>query len=91
MNPTELEIYNKILERISHTNMINNAWLKKIWWDKESFEFAAIQRSWLYQDEYKPLDYLDGRKNLIEIPNFCKHTGEKVDKKKIKKELLKIK
>jgi len=90
MNPTELEIYNEILERVCKTKRMNNSWLELIWWSKKSSEFSKLERSGLYKKEYNVLDYLDARRNLIEIPNFCKHTGKKVNKNIIKENLLRI-
>lgn len=87
MNKSEEEIYTTIIENIEYNKRMNEVWLKTIWWNKNSSMFIKLQEVWLYRKEYTYLDYLDWRKNLIEIPSFCKYTWEKIDKNKIKKEL----
>ena len=89
MNKTEQIIYEAVIKEFEHRRFMNNAWLKQIWWNKRSSDFIKLKEVWLYREEIPLLDYLDWRRNIIEIPNFCKFTWEKVSKQKIKKELKK--
>jgi len=84
MNPTEKNICDEILNRYNESVRMNQIWLELIWWNNKSSKFIELERSWLYRKEYKILDYLDGRKNLIDIPRFCSETGYKIDKKRMK-------
>ena len=38
-----------------------------------------------YKDDYKPIDFLDGRKTNMTMFNFCPDCGAKIDWKTIKK------
>ena len=88
MNNREKEIYDEIVS-IYSTNVnrwfYNAYYLTKIaeatW---EDLMILAINNC------YKILDYIDGRKNLIYIPNYDEDTWEKVNKKNIKAKLLKV-
>lgn len=87
MNKSEEELYYQIIENIDYNKRMNKCWLYTIGWNKKSSDFIKLQECWLYRKEYTYLDYLDWRKNLIEIPNFCKYSWKKISKEKIKQQL----
>lgn len=83
MNRSEYEIYNEIIKREEDNKRWNEYLLSLYKWNIDK-----LKASVLYNTEYTYLDYLDWRKNLIEIPNYCKYNWKKVSKQKIKNNLL---
>ena len=81
MNKEE-EIYNEIIKRFQDIKSGNEYLLSVYKWDKEKCLASPI-----YGKEYKLLDYLDWRKNLIHIPLYCEYTWKKISKANIKKRL----
>jgi len=87
MNKKELEICKEIISRRDSIRFSNNSWLRQCWWNKRSSNFISLQKIWLYQKEPNLKDYIDGRKNLIHIPNYCEDTWEKISRARIKQYL----
>ena len=87
----ERELYDEIIVRFNHIKDMNKAWLQTIWWNKKSSQFLKLKESWLYRKEYDLLDYIDWRKNLIHIPNYCEFSWQKISKKRIKNALTSYK
>ena len=85
MTQKERQIADEIIERIRHTERMNESWLETIWGNKKSSAFIKLVNVWLYRKEYSITDYFDGRKNLIHFPKYCEYTGKKIDKKLIRK------
>ena len=84
MNTTEQKIYEDIIERYEYRKRMNNSWRKQA---KSDFDILALERAWLICEEIPLLSYLDGRRNLVDIPNYCSDTWEKIDIKRIKENL----
>jgi len=89
MTEWERKIYDEIIQMYEHRKMMNEAWLKSIWWNKRSTAFLKLKEVWLYKEEIPLLSYLDKRRNLIKIPNYCSKTGAKINIKEIKEALQK--
>lgn len=83
MNKSEQEIYEEIIKLVEDNNRLYDYTLNIYKWDEEKFK-----KSCMYTTKKTYLDYLDWRKNLIQIDNFCKYTGEKINKKRIKEYLF---
>lgn len=82
MNKSEREIYDEIIERVEYNKSINESWI-----GHGTMTIETLKEVWLYRKEHTYSDYLDWRKNLMTIDNFCRYTWWKIDKGIIKKEL----
>ena len=74
----EEQLYNQIIDIVEDNMRFNNS-VKNL--------LKAPDDHILYRKIYKPEDYLDGRRWLMEMPNFCQNCWEKINYKKIKKQL----
>jgi len=94
MNSKEKKIYDEIIRAYNGIRCSNKYLLeviertkeqqKGMWITYDPKHIMSIMRS----KEYKLTDYIDRRRNLINIPNYCQITWEKVDKSVIKKALI---
>lgn len=96
MNPREQKICDEIIKRCSESKQSNIDTVEHIerikidmmrYWLEDNWRCDDLKKM-LWKIEYKHTDYLDKRKNLIDIPKYCDETWEKVEVKKIKEYLL---
>ncbi len=83
MNEKELEICNDILKRVKDNKSQNEYLLTIYKWDINKYNKSILKNK-----EYNPLDYLDRRRNLIEIPNYCDKTWESINIKIMREYLI---
>ena len=97
MNSREKKIYDEIIITYNDIRSGNKYLLEVIERTKEQ-----QKRMWITYDpkhimsimrykEYELTDYIDRRRNLMNIPNYCQITWEKVDRSVIKKALIEYK
>ncbi len=97
MNKKEKEIYDRIINLCNDKKERNDyvisliAELKIKPWNEDLTEKNYKENvEFFCEKEYKLIDYLDKRMNLMRIPNYCEDTWEKIDRKRIKDALLKL-